>query len=138
MKLPRLLPVVLAVLLLCACAQRQKTLSSLKLEDGSYSVAVTLSGGSGRATVQSPAKLEVEEGNAYITIRWSSPFFDYMVVDGVRYEFLSNQEGSEFRFPVTVVDSPFPVTADTVAMSTPHEIEYTLLLDSKSIRREEP
>jgi hypothetical protein len=29
------------------------------------------------------------------------------------------------------------VTADTVAMSTPHEIEYTLNFDSSSMKKEE-
>jgi len=28
--------------------------------------------------------------------------------------------------PVSALDTPLAVTADTVAMSTPHEIEYTL------------
>ncbi len=34
---------------------------------------------------------------------------------------------------MTAFDKEVPVTADTTAMSVPHEIEYTILLDSASI-----
>ena len=33
---------------------------------------------------------------------------------------------STFEIPVAALGTPLAVTADTVAMSTPHEIEYTL------------
>ena len=35
------------------------------------------------------------------------------------------------------IDAEMEVTADTVAMSTPHEIEYTLNFDSSSMKKEE-
>ena len=41
---------------------------SLKLEDGSYTVAVRLEGGSGRASVETPAALRIEDGKAFATI----------------------------------------------------------------------
>lgn len=44
--------------------------------------AVVLEGGSGRATVDSPAALTVAEGKMTATIVWSSPNYDYMIVDG--------------------------------------------------------
>ena len=50
--------------------------------DGSYTCAVTLEGGSGRATVESPAALTVADGIMTATIVWSSPNYDYMLVDG--------------------------------------------------------
>lgn len=38
-----------------------------------------------------------------------------------------NAEGnSVFEIPVTAFDKEMPVIADTIAMSTPHEIEYSL------------
>ena len=52
-------------------------------EDGSYTCAVTLTGGSGRATVESPAALTVADGAMTAVIVWSSPNYDYMLVDGV-------------------------------------------------------
>ena len=106
--------------------------------DGAYTCAVTLEGGSGRATVESPAALRVEQGQIFATLVWSSPNYDYMLVDGQRYEPVHTEGNAVFEIPVSGFDRPLPVVADTVAMSTPHEIEYTLLLDSKSIRREEP
>ena len=53
---------------------------SLKLEDGSYTVAVRLEGGSGRASVETPAALRIEDGKAFATIIWSSSNYDYMKV----------------------------------------------------------
>ena len=53
--------------------------------DGAYTAAVVLEGGSGRATVESPAALTVAEGKMTATIVWSSPNYDYMIVDGEKY-----------------------------------------------------
>ena len=56
-----------------------------------------------------------------------------MLVDGERYDALSNEDGSTFEIPVFALDTPFSVIGDTTAMSTPHEIEYTLNFDSASL-----
>ena len=40
---------------------------------------------------------------------------------------------SEFQIPVTIMDESMPVIADTTAMGTPHEINYTLTFYSDSI-----
>ena len=96
------------------------------LADGSYTCEVTLEGGSGRATVESPAALTVENGKMTATIVWSSPNYDYMIVDGEKYLPTNSDGNSTFAIPVAALNTPLAVTADTVAMSTPHEIEYTL------------
>ena len=94
--------------------------------DGEYSVSVTLEGGSGRATVESPAALTVADGKMTAAIVWSSPNYDYMIVDGEKYLPTNTEGNSTFEIPVAALDTPLAVTADTVAMSKPHEIEYTL------------
>ena len=94
--------------------------------DGSYTCEVTLEGGSGRATVESPAALTVENGKMTATIVWSSPNYDYMIVDGEKYLPTNTDGNSTFEIPVAALDTPLDVVGDTVAMSTPHEIEYTL------------
>lgn len=96
------------------------------LADGTYTCDVTLEGGSGRATVESPAALTVADGRMTATIVWSSPNYDYMLVDGEKYLPTNTEGNSTFEIPVSALDTPLAVTADTVAMSTPHEIEYTL------------
>ncbi len=103
-------------------------------EDGNYTANVTLSGGTGRATIQSPAQLRCAGGQFYATILWSSPNFDYMKVNGTRYELVSAPgSNSAFEIPVAAFDTPLTVIADTVAMSEPHEVEYTLTFDSASL-----
>ena len=102
--------------------------------DGAYTCAVTLEGGSGRATVESPAALRVEQGQIFATLVWSSPNYDYMLVEGQRYEPVNTEGNAVFEIPVSGFDRPVPVVADTVAMSTPHEVSYTLTFDSASLQ----
>lgn len=110
------------------------TAESLGLEDGSYTVEVTLSGGSGRASVESPAQLTVENGIATAVIVWSSSNYDYVKVDSVQYDPINTEGNSAFVIPVLGFDFQMPVLADTTAMSTPHEVEYTLYFDSTTIQ----
>ena len=100
--------------------------------DGSYTCAVTLEGGSGRATVESPAALTVADGIMTATIVWSSPNYDYMLVDGEKYLPVNTDGNSTFEIPVAALDTPLAVVGDTTAMSTPHEIDYTLTFDASS------
>ena len=112
-----------------------KKLEDLKLEDGTYETEVTLTGGTGKATVESPAKVEIKDKEATATIIWSSPNYDYMIVDGEKYEPVNKDGNSTFEIPVSVFDAEMEVTADTVAMSTPHQIDYTLNFDSSSMKK---
>ena len=101
-----------------------------QLEAGSYEIAVTLEGGSGKASVQSPCRIDVaEDGSITAYIVWSSDKYDYMIVDGEKYTPVSTEGGSAFLIPVLGFNYKMPVKADTTAMSTPHEIEYTLYFD---------
>ena len=105
----------------------------LTLENGEYTVEVELGGGSGRAQVTSPAELFVEDGQAYARIEWSSSHYDYRKVENEQYLPINEEGNSVFEIPVTAFDEPMEVTADTTAMSRPHEVEYTLTFASASI-----
>lgn len=109
------------------------TAESLGLADGSYTVEVSLEGGSGRASVQSPASLEIRDGAAYATIVWSSANYDYMRIGEEKYLWSGDGDFSAFAIPVEAFDRKLTVFADTTAMSEPHEIEYTLYFDSDTI-----
>ncbi len=109
------------------------TPASLQLADGVYSVEVSLTGGSGKARVESPAPLTVSDGVCTAEIVWGSKNYDYMKVEGVQYFPINTEGNSAFKIPVTVFDRPMAVIADTVAMSQPHEISYSLLFDSSSL-----
>ena len=108
--------------------------SAPDIEDGEHTVDVVLDGGSGKASVESPAVLR-KNGDEYIAvIKWSSPHYDYMIVDGQKYEPVNTDGNSVFEIPVLTFDAPMAIVADTTAMSEPHEIEYTLTFDSASIK----
>lgn len=103
------------------------------LADGNYAVYGTLEGGTGKTTLVNPTQLTVTNGQGVATVVLSSSKYDYMIVDGVKYEPVTTEGGSTFEIPVTGLDVKIPVVADTVAMSEPHEIEYTILLDSATL-----
>lgn len=106
-------------------------------EDGNYTADVTLAGGTGRASVQSPAQLRCAGGQFVAVVVWSSPNFDYMKVDGVRYDPVSAPgSNSAFEIPVAAFDQPLTVLADTVAMSEPHEVEYALTFRSDTLTKQ--
>ena len=110
-----------------------KTVDDLALADGTYTAELTFAGGSGKAYIQSPCTLTVADGKAVATVVWSSSKYDYMLVDGERYDVLTTEPGSTFEIPVAVFDTELTVIGDTTAMSTPHEIEYTLNFDSATL-----
>lgn len=105
--------------------------------DGMYRLEVTLEGGSGKASVTSPAEVTVKDGAVWAKIEWSSPNYDYMIVGGERYEPVNESGNSVFEIPVLCLDEKFDVIGDTTAMSTPHEVEYTLFFDSSGFEQDQ-
>lgn len=106
------------------------------IADGAYICDVTLSGGSGRATVDSPAAVTVSGGKMTATVIWSSPNYEYMLVDGVQYDPIQTEGNSTFEIPVAL-DQDLAVSASTVAMSQPHLVDYVLHFDGSTLRRVE-
>lgn len=126
---------LLAMMLLCpvqvlAAGEGLET----DMEDGEYSIQVDLEGGSGKASVTSPALMIVKDGRMYAQLQWSSSNYDYMIVNEEKI-LNESEEGrnSVFKVPVTVMDDKMEVIADTLAMGAPHEINYTLTFYEDSI-----
>ena len=107
------------------------------VEDGSYTIELTMEGGSGRASIQSPAQITVTDGAATATLEWSSPNYDYMLVNGEKYLPVNTEGNSVFEVPVEALDVPLTMIGDTVAMSTPHEVEYTVTFHSETLESAE-
>ena len=117
-----------AVLLMAATVLTGCTTGS---NDAIYSCQVTLIGGSGRASVESPAEVTEQDSKRTVKLIWSSPNYDYMIVDGTKYE---NEavagDNSTFTIPFDAYDEAMTVIADTTAMSQPYEIEYQITVHS--------
>ena len=150
-----LLLVSMAVLLLSGCAVRSRgtdasaaqssevcvTATGLRsfselseIPDGSYWIRVSMTGGSGRASISSPTGFYVKDGQATADIHWSSASYDYMKLDGVRYDAFTDTAGhSAMTIPVSALNTSIPVLADTTAMSKPYEIEYQLSFDGSAL-----
>ena len=108
-----------------------------ELKDGVLSVDIRLEGGSGKAYIKSPVTVNVSGGDMNVVLVWNSKNYDYMIVDGVRYDNETPGEESSFTVPVKSIDEPLKIIADTTAMSTPHEIEYVIYWEKDDISAEE-
>ena len=102
-------------------------------QDGTYNVGVTCEGGSGRGGVAS-ATVTVSGGSiTTVALTMTSPNYDYAYdpVTGAKVNAPAGSGNSVFY--VNYPGNPFSFTADTTAMSAPHEITYTLTLDLSAI-----
>ena len=120
--------------------QRQAAAEALEpvtmdLEDGEYSIEVNMTGGSGRASISSPTLLIIRDGKGYARLLWSSVYYDYMILDGDAYFYNLTEDGgpSSFEIPITALDEPMQVIADTTAMGDPVEIRYTLTFYAETV-----
>lgn len=134
----KIMPVLFLALMLAgpvsvAAAQKENGIET-DLEDGEYSIQVDLEGGSGKASVSSPTLMLVKNGRMYAELQWSSSNYDYMIVDGEKFQNESEEgRNSVFTIPVTALDDKMEVIADTLAMGAPREIDYTLTFYEASI-----
>ena len=128
----RTIAILLSCLLICflftSCGKKELT-------DGKHTIEVTLSGGSGRASIESPTTLVINGETLTATIVWSSPYYEYMLIDGVQYDPIQTEGNSTFEIPI-VLDEDMAVSASTIAMSEPHLVEYTLHFDSSTVKGE--
>ena len=110
------------------------------LADGVYSLAVSLEGGTGRASIASPTRVTVDGDKITAEITWSSGNYDYMIVDGEKYtpvDYADAAEHSRFTIPIAAFDTPIEVRADTAAMSKPHEIDYKITVHLHAVSSSE-
>ncbi len=105
-----------------------------KTSENPYNIEVSLKGGSGKTTVMSPTQIEMTDDEVIATIVWSSPHYDYMLVNEIKYTPVNVDGNATFEIPV-VLDEDMVVIADTTAMSEPHEISYTLYFDSSTLNK---
>lgn len=123
-----LINLFLLMFLLAGCGTKSPQHTEGKaeeLKDGVYQVNVLMEGGSGRASVDSPCDLTVEDGKMTARIQWSSSHYDYMKIGEEKYLPVNEDGNSVFEIPVQELDTPLKMIADTTAMSTAHEIEYS-------------
>lgn len=104
-----------------------------ELPDGSYICDVRSEGGTGKNSAVSPCTVTVQDGKATVLLTWTSKNLDYMLVNGEKLLPLSNDDGSVFEIPVASLNLPMTVTVDTLAMSTPHEVEYVLYFNAATV-----
>ena len=101
--------------------------STTGLKDGVYTPdSFSWSGGTGKVSITC-SKVTVTGGQAYATITFSSPHYQYVKANGNVY-YPSAKTGSSTSFVIPVeLNKNNSVVGMTTAMSTAHEIKYTIL-----------
>lgn len=123
----------IVLLILALALAPVHALAAPPVDDGQYTIEVSLWGGTGRADISSPTTITVTNGEMFATIVWSSPYYENMLVGGVYFDPIQAQGNSTFEIPV-VLDAQMEVSAQTIAMSQPHKITYTLYFDSLTMK----
>lgn len=103
-----------------------------KSEQPDFYCELSLEGGSGKASVQSPALITVSDNKLYANVVFSSSSYDYVICDGIKYLPVKVDKGSHFILPLSQEKCDMNIIADTTAMSTPHEIEYILHFNGRA------
>ena len=101
--------------------------------DGDYSIGCSMAGGTHERSITS-ATLHVNGGVMTADVQIDSTNYTWMSVGGTT--FYNDNPGGYSTFvgiPVSALDTAIPVSAETVAMSEPHTIDYTLTFDSSSL-----
>ena len=102
--------------------------STTGLKDGVYTPdSFSWSGGTGKVNITC-SKVTVTGGQAYATITFSSPHYQYVKANGNVY-YPSAKTGSSTSFVIPVeLNKNNSVVGMTTAMSTAHEIKYTIFV----------
>lgn len=122
------------------CAGQKPEQPASSEEATRWWATVTLEGGSGKASVESPCPVLERSGELLALITWSSSHYDFMIVDGEKILPVNTEGNSQFEIPLKSsaesagtsrteslpADCEMQVQADTTAMSTPHLVDYTL------------
>ena len=105
-----------------------KVNSGTGLKDGVYTPdSFSWSGGTGKVNITC-SKVTVTGGQAYATITFSSPHYQYVKANGNVY-YPSAKTGSSTSFVIPVeLNKNNSVVGMTTAMSTAHEIKYTIFV----------
>lgn len=102
--------------------------STTGLKDGVYTPdSFSWSGGTGKVSITC-SKVTVTGGQAYATITFSSPHYQYVKANGNVY-YPSAKTGSSTSFVIPIeLNKNNSVVGMTTAMSTAHEIKYTIFV----------
>lgn len=108
--------------------------ATLNLNDGLYTIETRLVGETGKASVESPARLRVEKGQAFVTVVWGSKKYADMRVDGEQVPAVESDGNAAFEMPVHCFDWNLAVTIDSTALGSPVEMNYAIRFDSATIQ----
>jgi iron complex transport system substrate-binding protein len=128
---------IIGTMIVTSCASQGVTSALQQQENESFLVDITFEGGSGKAYIKSPVEITKTDGKLTARFIWSSKNYDYMIVNGIKYENENNGGESTFTVEIDNITDDLTVIGDTVAMSVPHEIEYKIIWGEKSEEEQE-
>lgn len=115
--------VVLVLAVFAGIFNKNKTEDSTK--DGTYFPEFSFTGGTGKVSI-SCEQVVLKGGRATAKLVFDSPNYTWIKVEGEQYDNQTpGDDTAVFEIPVNP-EGVTKITAQTTAMSTPHEIEYEL------------
>ena len=101
--------------------------TSTRLEDGTYKPDGFLwTGGTGKVNITC-SQITISGGQAYATITFSSPHYQYVKANGSTYYPTAQGGSTTFTIPVEL-NKNNKIIGMTTAMSQPHEITYSIFV----------
>ncbi|MCR4690901.1 MAG: hypothetical protein K5739_06130 [Lachnospiraceae bacterium] len=118
-----------------------KSISSLGIKDGIYTMPIDVEGGWVDTEITSPARVRIKDGKMTMLLEIDSSYYTGASVNGVKYEPEKEEEKSKIKIPVEKTDAPFTVslektefgqTAMTDCQITIHSADYKKAKGRKS------
>ena len=112
-----------------------KGITELDLENGIYTIEVASEGGLIGTQAVSPQRMQIKDGTMTALVEWENEYYQYMVVDGVKYLPEKREGNSKFKIPVKRTDTDIPVTVCRNDLGVAAEAQCVLHYDSATIQK---
>ncbi len=113
-----------------------KKISELGIENGIYTMGVTLDGGWVGSEITTPARVRIKDGEMTALIEWDSIYYTSMTVAGKQIAEEEKRDGnSKFVIPVAKTDAPIDVSVIKTEFGQSMQTNCTLTFHSAEIKK---
>ena len=110
-----------------------RRVSDLGLDDGIYTMNVTVTDAPIGWEVVSPCRFQIKGSQLIVLLEWESSSYEYMIAGGQKIEPEKREGGSKFKIPVAMLDTEMEVTAVKNELGIVSKSACRLVFDSSSI-----
>ena len=124
------------IISLSAAEEDGKKISELGVENGIYTMGVTLEGAWVGSEITTPARVRIKDGEMTALIEWDSIYYTSMTVAGKQIAEEEKRDGnSKFVIPVAKTDAPIDVSVIKTEFGQSMQTNCTLTFHSAEIKK---